>query len=264
VVMNAEQSQADKTVAEAFERGVNYFDVAPSYGNAEDRLGPALAPYRDKVFLACKTEKRDRADSEAQLHASLKKMRTDRFDLYQLHGLSKMEDLERTSGPGGALETLVKAREQGKIRHIGFSAHSAEVALAALDRFEFDSILFPFNFVCWYEGNFGAQVLEKAKKKGVARLALKAMAFRPWPKEANRTGLEKCWYQPVSDPEMARMALRFTLSQEITAAIPPGEESLFRLALEIGESFKPMGVEEMDRVRQMAKGVEPIFRGGVS
>lgn len=260
VVMNAEQMHANKVVADAYERGVNYFDVAPSYGNAEDRLGPALEPFRDKVFLACKTEKRDRAGSEDQLHASLKKMRTDHFDLYQLHALSKREDLDQAAGPGGALETFVKARDQGKVRHIGFSAHSAEVALAAMDRFDFDSILFPFNFVCWHEGQFGAQVLEKAKTKGVICLALKAMAYRPWPKEANRTGYDKCWYQPVSDPQMARMALRFTLSHEITAAIPPGEESLFRLALEIGESFTPMSPEEMESVRRLAKGVEPIFR----
>lgn len=260
VVTNTEPSHANRVVRESFERGVNYFDVAPSYGNAEDRLGPALESYRDKVFLACKTEKRDRAGAEEQLHSSLKKMRTDHFDLYQLHALSKMDELDKVTGPKGALEAFVKARDQGKIRHIGFSAHSSEVALAAMDRFEFDSILFPFNFVCWHEGHFGPQVLEKAKQKGIARLALKSMAYTPWPKEADRSRFEKCWYQPASDLDMARNALRFTLSQDITAAIPPGDESLFRLALEIGETFQRMNSEEMKRVRDLAKGVEPIFR----
>ncbi len=259
IVMNSEPSHARKVVAEAIDRGVNYFDVAPSYGNAEDRLGPALEPYRDRVFLACKTTRRDRDGASEELHSSLKKMRTDHFDLYQLHALSKMDELDQVLASGGALETFIKAREEGKIRHIGFSAHSSEVALAALDRFEFDSILFPFNFVCWFEGGFGPQVLEKAKQKGVARLALKALAYAPWPKEADHRGFEKCWYQPVSDPEKARLALRFTLSQEITAVIPPGEESMFRLALDIAERFQPLTEQEIQKVQELAKGVSPIF-----
>ncbi|MGC9329966.1 MAG: aldo/keto reductase [Candidatus Hinthialibacter sp.] len=263
VVMNVEQSHADKVVAESVERGVNYFDVAPSYGNAEDRLGPALAPFRKDVFLACKTQERSREGAERELHASLKKMRTDHFDLYQLHALSKMEDLDKAAGPNGALEAFVQARQEGKIRFIGFSAHSAEVALAALDRFDFDSILFPFNFVCWHEGHFGPQVLEKAKAKGAARLALKAMAYSPWPEGADRSGFKKCWYKPVSNPGEANRALRFTLSQDITAAIPPGEESLFQMALDIAEKFEPLTSEEMKQVQQMAQGVQPIFRAAV-
>ncbi|MBN2327624.1 MAG: aldo/keto reductase, partial [Candidatus Omnitrophica bacterium] len=144
-----------------------------------------------------------------------------------------------------------------------FSAHSAEVALAALDRFDFDSILFPFNFVCWHEGHFGPQVLEKAKAKGAACLALKAMAYSPWPEGADRSRFQKCWYKPVSDPEEARRALRFTLSQDITAAIPPGEESLFKMALDIAETFEPLTPDEMKQVQQMAQGVKPIFRADV-
>lgn len=259
VVMNAEQEHANRVVAEAVARGVNYFDVAPSYGNAEDRLGPALEPFRDEVFLACKTTNRDREGAERELHSSLAKMRTDRFDLYQLHALSKMEELDRAFAPGGAMEVFMKAKESGKIRHIGFSAHSAEVALAALDRFEFDSILFPFNFVCWHEGNFGSQVLEKARQKGAARLALKALAYRPWPKDADRSGFDKCWYQPTSDPEIARLALRFALSQDITAAIPPGEESLFWMAVDIAEHFTPLTPEEREEVQKLAQGIQPIF-----
>jgi predicted aldo/keto reductase-like oxidoreductase len=260
VVKDVEQPHANAVVAKAVERGVNYFDVAPSYGNAEEHLGPALKPFREDVFLACKTTMRDNQGAEKELHESLKKLRTDRFDLYQLHALSKMEDLDEAAGPGGALETFTKAREQGKIRYIGFSAHSAEVALAAMDRFEFDSILFPFNFVCWHEGDFGPKVLEKAKKKNVARLALKAMAHTPWPKDADRSGFNKCWYKPTADPELARLALRFTLSLDITAAIPPGEESMFSMALDAAEKYKPLTSGEMEKVKQLASGATPIFR----
>jgi len=262
VVMDMEQSEADRTVAEAFDGGVNYFDVAPSYGDgrAEERLGPALQPFRSKVFLACKTEKRDKQGAEDELHTSLKRMRSDHFDLYQLHALSKMEDLERVAGPNGALETFVKAKEKGLIRHIGFSAHSAEVALAALDRFPFDSVLFPFNFVTWHQANFGPQVLAKAKEKGVARLALKALARQPWPKDADHGPYKNCWYQPASDPKEAALALRFTLSQDITAAIPPGEVSMFRLAVNIARNFKPLEADEFKTVAALAQGLTPIFR----
>lgn len=260
VVMNAEPAHAARVVARAVDRGVNYFDVAPTYGDAQDKLGPALEPYRDRVFLACKTTRRDKAGAEEELNDSLKKLRTDHFDLYQLHALSTMEDLDKASGPGGALETFVQAREAGKIRHIGFSAHSAEVALAAMDRFDFDSILFPFNFVCWHEAQFGPQVLAKAKEKNVARLALKAMAYSPWPENAQRDAYPKCWYQPAADPELARKAVRFTLSLDITAAIPPGEETLFEMALDIAENFQPLSPEEEENVKKLAQGVKPIFR----
>ena len=124
VVMNEEPSFASRVVAQAVERGINYFDVAPTYGNAEERLGPALEPYRKDVFLACKTEKRTAEEASEALHRSLELLRTDHLDLYQLHAVTKMEEVEQILGPGGALETFVKAREQGLVRYLGFSAHS--------------------------------------------------------------------------------------------------------------------------------------------
>ncbi len=260
VVDRTEQSHANKTVAKAFDNGINYFDVAPTYGIAEDRLGPALEPYRDNVFLACKTQKRDKQGAEAELISSLKKLRTDHFDLYQLHALSKMEDLEKALAPGGALETFTKAKEKGLIRYIGFSAHSAEVAIAALDQFDFDSILFPFNYVTWFEGDFGPQVIKKAKEKNAACLALKAMAHTRRPRNSKREKYPKCWYLPVTDSAEAEKALRFTLSLDITAAIPPGDESLFWQGVKFARHFKPLGETEKDEIRQLAKGVTPIFR----
>jgi len=261
LVVGMTQEAATKTVRKAIERGVNYFDVAPTYGNgeAEERLGPALEGHRDKIFLACKTTEREKAGAEKELKRSLQRLRTDKLDLYQLHALTKKEEVEKALGPGGALEAFVDAKKKGIVRFIGFSAHSVEAALLAMDRFDFDTILFPINWVCWSQGDFGPQVLEAARKKGMGCLALKAMARTPWPEGAKRDH-PKCWYQPAGDPEEARLALRFTLSEPITAAVPPGDERLFELALSVAEEFKPLSEEERKALLARAAGLQPIFR----
>ena len=180
VVRDASTAQAAARVKEAIDFGINYFDVAPSYGNAEEMLGPALEPYRKKVFLACKTQERKKEGARKELEESLKKMRTDHFDLYQLHAVTRLEDVKTIFEKGGAMETFLEAREEGKVRYLGFSAHSVEAALALMETFDFDSILFPFNFATWYAGNFGPQVMETAQSKGMGILALKAMAWRAY------------------------------------------------------------------------------------
>jgi aryl-alcohol dehydrogenase-like predicted oxidoreductase len=260
VVMNVEPEAAARLVAEAVDRGINYFDVAPSYGNAEERLGPALEPYRDRVFLACKTGKRTRDEATAELRDSLQRLRTDHFDLYQLHALTTREELEQVFAPGGAMEAFVAARDQGLVRYLGFSAHSVETALEALDRFPFDSVLFPTNWVNYFQADFGPQVVARAQEKGAARLALKAMARTLWPEGTTERPFAKCWYEPITDPEEAALAVRFTLSQPITAAIPPGEEKLFRMAIDIAERFQPITEAELAELRRRAQGLKPIFR----
>ena len=260
LVMNAEPEAAARIVAEAVDRGINYFDVAPSYGNAEERLGPALEPYRDRVFLACKTGKRSRDEAAAELRESLQRLRTDHFDLYQLHALTTREELEQVFAPGGAIEAFVAARDQGLVRYLGFSAHSVETALEALERFPFDSILFPTNWVNYFQANFGPQVVARAQEKGVARLALKAMARTLWPEGTTERPFAKCWYEPITDPEEASLAVRFTLSQPITAAIPPGEEKFFRMALDIADRFQPITDAELADLQRRAQGLKPIFR----
>ena len=259
VVMNEEPEMASCFVATAVqERGINYFDVAPSYGNAEERLGPALEPYRDSVFLACKTGKRDAKGAEEELHQSLKVLRTDHFDLYQFHGVRKMEEVDKIMGSGGALETFLKAREQGLIRHIGFSAHSEEAALAMMDRFDFDTILFPFNWVCWHQGNFGARVLKKANEKGLGILALKSLAKRKWKKGEERKW-NKTWYSPVDTFEEASLALRFTLSNSITAAVCPSHAELLWWACDAADRFTPLSGKEAAEIAEKAAGLDPIF-----
>lgn len=258
VVKDVTPEDASRYVAQAIDRGINYFDVAPTYGNAEARLGPALAPYRDDVFLACKTGKRDAEGAEQELHASLKRLQTDHFDLYQLHAVSTMDDVEQIMGPGGALETFVNAREQGLVRYLGFSAHSEEAALALMDRFDFDTILFPFNWTCWLKEGFGPDVIAKAEAKHMGILALKTLAKRAWGEDEERRW-SKTWYSPVDTYEEAEMAVRFTLSKPVTAAVSPGHAELLWWACDAADSFEPITDEETEALAEKAQDLEAIF-----
>jgi aryl-alcohol dehydrogenase-like predicted oxidoreductase len=263
VVMNEETGAASNIVSEAVDRGVNYFDVAPSYGNAQERLGPALAPYRKRCFLACKTEGRSRDDSRAQLEQSLKLLKTDHLDLYQFHALTKMTELDAVLAPGGAMETMEAAKKEGKIRYIGFSVHSAETALAAMDRYPFDTILFPVNWVLFSQANFGPQILKRAQEKNIGILALKGMAKTVWADNQKKNHPEpKCWYQPAAFPSEASLGLRWTLGHPVTAALPPGEERYFRLAMDVAQNFQPLDAGEEQALLGRAQGVEPIFHLG--
>jgi len=264
LVAGPEQADADRLVAEAVERGVNYFDVAPTYGNAEVRLGPALEPYRGDAFLACKTTKREREPAEIEFNQSLERLRTGHFDLYQLHGITSVEeDVDPVFAKGGVMDMLIEAKKQGQVRHVGFSAHTHEAALAAMDRYDFDSVLFPINFAAHYKGHFGPPIVAKAQEKGVARLALKALARQTWPeKDPARREYRKCWYQPLTDLDEAALGLRWTLSQPVTAAIPPGIESLFRMAMDIASQFTPITPEEETQLETLAETLDPIFTAG--
>jgi aryl-alcohol dehydrogenase-like predicted oxidoreductase len=262
LVDGAGQQHANRLVAEAFEKGVNYFDVSPTYGDAELKLGPALEPYRKKVFLACKTGQRRREGASEELDESLKRLRTDYLDLYQLHSITDVKnDVDAVFARGGAMEVFLEAKKQGRIRYLGFSAHSEQAALAAMDRHDFDSVLLPINFAAFYKGDFGHKVIAAAKSKGMAILALKSLARQQWPEDDPlRKQYPKCWYQPVTEREDTRLALYFTLSQPVTAAIPPGEESLFRMALDLALNFKPISRRDLEKVKQMVESLNPIFQ----
>ena len=260
VVRDTTPEEASAYVKTAIDAGVNYFDVAPTYGNAEIMLGPALEPYRKDVFLACKTTERTREGSRAELERSLQRLRTDHFDLYQLHAMTTLEDVGKVMGKGGAMETFLEARREGKIKFIGFSAHSVEASLALMDQFDFDTILYPVSYTTWYAGNFGPQILARAQEKKMGILALKAMARGPWPKDADRSRYPKCWYEPLSDPEDAKNGLRFTLSHPVTAAIPPGDGNLFKLALELRDGLKPLKKKEAEAIKLKALKGQPLFK----
>jgi len=252
------QDFANELVAKSYELGVNYYDVAPGYGDAQQRLGPALEPYRKKCFLACKTNKRDAKRAQEELEDSLKKLRTDYFDLYQLHALSSVEQVEEVFAPGGAMEVFVKAKKEGKVKHLGFSAHSVDAALLAMKNFEFDSILFPINFACWQAGDFGPQVFAEAEKQEMGILALKAMALTRLT-DGEEKFYKNVWYKPILEEDIMKMALKYTLSKKITAAIPPGKNTLFLKALEFMNDYEPISGEETDKLLALAKNTEPIF-----
>lgn len=262
VVNGVEQDHANRAVARAVERGVNYFDVAPSYGDAEVKLGPALQPYREDAFLACKTTRRDRDGAAEEMRQSFQRLKTDYFDLYQLHAITDVaKDVDAAFAPGGVMQLLVEAKKDGRVRHVGFSAHSVSAAIAALDRYEFDSILIPINFATFYKGNFGPQMIAAAKKRGASVLALKAMAKQKWrsPDDPLRKQYPKCWYEPLTDRHQQALALRFTLSQGVTAAIPPGDESLFWTALDLAMDPRPITDAETQELQQLAEGLDPLF-----
>lgn len=262
VVRDAEPAHAARVVAEAYDRGVNYFDVAPSYGDAEVKLGPALQPYRKNVFLACKTMERTAAGAQAEMKASMEHLRTDYFDLYQLHAISDVaKDVDTPFAKGSTMELLMQAKKDGRVRHLGFSAHSVAAALTAMDRYDFDSILVPVNFATFYKGNFGPQIIEAAQKKGLSILALKMLAKQKWASEDHplRKKYTKCWYEPLTDRREIELAMRFTLCQPITAAIPPGEEDLFRTAIDLAPTIRPLDPQAERELKSLAASLDPVF-----
>jgi len=260
VLNRLSQEQAFQLVREAFEAGVTHFDVAPEYGNAEERMGPALEPFRKKVFLSCKTAQRNQEQAAAELDRSLQRLRTDHFDLYQFHHVTRLEEVEAIFGDNGAIKTFEKAKKDGKVRFLGFSAHSVEAAMALMERYNFDSIMFPVNYATWTAGHFGPQVLAKAQEKKMGILALKALAKKPWAQGADRSAHPNCWYEPMTDPDEALMGLRFTLSHPVTTALMPASESCHRLAIKLAPKFTPLKPEEAEAMKQKGTAATPLFR----
>lgn len=262
IVKDLEAAEASRWVGTAVERGVTYFDVAPAYGSAEEILGPALEPWRDRVFLACKTACRDGKGAREDLERSLERMRTSYFDLYQLHAITDPEkDVRAVFAKGGAMEVIDEAKRAGVLRHVGFSAHSVEAAFLAMDLYDFDSVLFPINYTTYTRCHFGPQLLERARERNMARLALKAMARGKWREEdPNRPSHPNLWYEPEENERAQELALRFTLNTPITAALPPGEGKFLLRALDIIEKNPdPLSPAEEEELARLTEGVEPIF-----
>ncbi len=230
------QKEADKIVSEAVERGVNLFDVGPTYGNAQNKLGPALKPYRDKVVLTCKTEP-DQTKEEVRkdIEKSLKLLKTDYFDVYQLHEVTDYSAVGKALAPGGALEAIKEAKDEGLIKNIGFSVHSEWAAVHLMKAFDFDTVMFPINWNYWYNKKQGENVITKARESNKGILAIKALAHRQWKDYEDRNNY-KTWYKPLFDnEELAELALKFTLSRDVDTAISPGDIRMLRKALDIIE-----------------------------
>jgi aryl-alcohol dehydrogenase-like predicted oxidoreductase len=265
VVRQTSPKEAAGAVAEAVDRGVSYFDVAPSYGDAQEMLGPALQPYRSKVHLACKTQFRTRKEALADLQNSLKLLRTDYFDVYQMHGVNP-EEVDTVLGSGGALEALVEAKQKGLVRNIGFSSHFDEAALRLIKAFPFDTLLFPVNWACRLKNGLSEAALAEAARNNLGRIAIKGLADRAKdpvdPRDGKGgDGFPKCWYRPIfDDPALAELALRYTLSQDVHTAVSPGDIRMLRLGLSIVEKYNgkpaPLSPEELAELKSRARQVE--------
>jgi predicted aldo/keto reductase-like oxidoreductase len=257
-----DQASCTRAVHDAFERGINYFDVAPAYGNGvcETRLGLGLQGIdRSRIFLACKTKMRDQEGSRKELEESLRLLKTDHFDLYQLHHLRTLDEVKQALGPGGAMETLEKARKEGKVKYLGFSAHTTAAGLEVLRGFQFDTVMFPISFVDYYHNGFGKEVIELANQNRAAVISIKPMSHGAWP-----TGMERkreWWYRCTESQKEVDQAIRWTLSLPgLVSAIPPSWLDLVDKAIEAAKAYRPASPEEISELKLRAEGLRPLFR----
>ena len=261
VLTKHDQEKCTAALHSAFDRGVNVFDVAPAYGtgDAEIKMGIGLQGLnRGKYYLTCKTKKRDKAGAQTELERSLKRLKTDFFDLYQLHHLVRPAEVNDACGAEGAIEMALKAKQEGKIRFIGFSAHTTKSALAALKAFRFDTVMFPINFVEYYLRDFGKEVMALAGEQGAGVISIKPISWGTWPKEGQRT--REWWYNSVEEPRQVELAMRFVLSQKgVATALPTSFLDLLDKTIEAAKVFKPLDGEAEAELKRMAAGRESIF-----
>ena len=239
IEMNETQEDANRFVAEAVSRGVNYFDIAPSYGNAMEKLGIALQPYRKDVILACKTEKRTGKEAREELEASLKLMKTDYFDIYQHHAVSTAGDIDSIFADQGAMDTFLLARARGFARFLGITAHSESRAIEALALHDFDTVMFPINWAMGLDRGYGQRVARVCRRKNKGFIGIKAIAQRNFFEGEDRK-YPKGWCKTIyEDERLAVAALKYTLSSGVNVIIPPGDYAQFSFVLDhIGECLQ--------------------------
>ncbi len=252
-----------RAVHHAFERGLNYYDVAPAYGRngeCEVNLGKAWQGLqRDQIFLACKTKMRDKEGCRKELERSLERLKTDYFDVYQLHHLVRPEEVKQALGPGGAMETILQAKERGQVRFIGFSAHTTKAALHAIESFPFDTVMFPINYVEYFTRGFGKEVLDAAKTKGAGVLAIKPLnAGAPKSGELLK---HPWWYRTLDNQEDINTAWRFSLSLPgVVSGFAPAFLDLVDQAITAAHAYRPITDVEREKLQAMAQGQKSIFQ----
>jgi predicted aldo/keto reductase-like oxidoreductase len=226
-----DQDTADASVRLALDAGINHFDVAAGYGEAELRLGPWMGRIRDRIFLATKTGLRDRDDAWAQVNHSLERLQTDRLDLIQVHAVGDLEELDLVTRPGGSLEAVVRAKDEGLAAAVGITGHGHQAPathLEALRRFPFDTVLTPLNWVLGqdpaYLADYKALVAEvQAQDAGL--MIIKVASRRNWP-EPEGHGYST-WYEPFDDQERVSAAVAWVLAHpEVTGIATPGDVRL--------------------------------------
>lgn len=267
-IVSPEEGTSDDYVRWAVEQGVNYFDVAPAYGDAESRLGPSLAPYRKDVYLACKTERRTYAEAKEHFLRSRELLRTDYFDVYQLHAVVSMQDVDTAFSKGGVMELMDELRRSGAARKIGFTAHNEDAALRMLELYDFDTVLFPYNWHMNLSKGMGSRLLRVLKERGIGALCMKSMIERAWdlPADAEaQARWPKSWCKPIEPEEEDFLvaALKYVVSLGVDTIIPPGNIRHFRFAVEHADEIlhTPLSEEERALLRERLEKVRayPFF-----
>lgn len=251
------QEIAEASLDEALTAGINHFDVAASYGEAELRMGPWVAQVRDRIFLASKTGDRDAVAARASIESSLTKLQTDSLDLLQLHAVGSLDELDLVTGKGGALEAALQAQQEGLVRAVGITGHGHQapaIHLEALRRFPFATVMTPLNARLWrdtdYRRDFEALVAEvRAQDAGL--LAIKAVARRNWPGalagQDVGTQTHDTWYEPLAEPRTVAAATSWVLAhEELTGMTTPGDVRLLGLLLAAERDRLPL-----DQARQV-------------
>jgi aryl-alcohol dehydrogenase-like predicted oxidoreductase len=259
------QERADEVLATLLEHGVNHLDTAASYGDSELRIGPWMAEHRDRFFLATKTGARRGDAARAELERSLERLQVDAVDLIQLHNLVEPDEWEVAHGPGGAVEAMVRARDEGLVRHIGVTGHGNRIAqmhLRSLERFPFDSVLLPFSFVGLQTDAYRADVealLERCAADQVAVQTIKAIGRARWPEGYD--GPRYSWYEPVTDTEAIGRAVRWVLGHEQVFLNTSSDARLLGTALAAAEHPTPVpsDADLQDDVDRL--GITPLFDG---
>jgi predicted aldo/keto reductase-like oxidoreductase len=233
----ADQDTADASIRLALDAGINHFDVAASYGDAELRLGPWMPEIRDRIFLATKTGLRDRDEAWAQINRSLERLRTDHVDLIQVHAVGDLPELDLVTRPGGSLEAVVRAREEGLAGAVGITGHGHDAPathLEALGRFPFDTVLSPLNWVLAQDPAYLAAyqaLVAEVQAQDAGLMIIKSAARRNWPEPVEHT--YTTWYEPFDDQDPITAAVAWVLSHaEVTGIATPGDVRLLPLVIE--------------------------------
>lgn len=259
------QERADAVLAQLLEAGVNHLDTAASYGDAELRMGPWMAEHRDRFFLATKTGEREGTAARAELERSLERLRVDSVDLIQLHNLVEPEEWEIAFAPGGAVEALARAQEEGLVRHLGVTGHGTRIAgmhLRSLERYPFASVLLPFSYVALQDPGYHADVealLDVCAAREVAVQTIKSVARRRWP--ADHQGPRYSWYEPLQDPAAVSRAVRWVLGHEQVFLNTSSDARLLPVILEAAAAGGPPPPDAELQADLRAHGVEALFDG---
>jgi aryl-alcohol dehydrogenase-like predicted oxidoreductase len=254
----ATEAEADAAINLAIEHGINHIDVAPTYGDAELRIGPWMPKHRNDFFLGCKTQARDKTGAWESIKRSLDRLQVSYFDLFQFHGVDDLDNLETILSPDGELEAVLEARQQGLIRYIGITGHKPYVYVEAINRFDFDTVLFPLSRVHAAhindDNNFWP-LLDIAKRNDVGMIAIKAISKRLWPLKER---LYHTWYEPFDSQKDIDRSLGYALSQGVTTCPMSSDVKLWPMLIEAAERFTPMTAEEQTAAVDEVMQYQPI------